>query len=114
MLLTSFLRTWAETPMRTMSSTSARTAARFDFIDGTTCGSQANQAPSSGTATPVSTCWRIDAGVPNRSTLMTHALAGIRPAWMVRLPDDFCLDEPAPFLVAPAGMGAAACQPARR
>ena len=58
------------------------------------------------------TCWRIDAGVPNRSTLTTHALAGMRPAQMVGLqPDDACLDEPTPFLVASVGMGAAARQP---
>ena len=48
MFLTSLLHTWAEAPMRTTSSTSVRTAARFDFIDGTTYEWQANQAPRLG------------------------------------------------------------------
>ena len=58
------------------------------------------------------TCWRIDAGVPNRSTLTTHALAGMRPAQMVgQQPDGSCLDEPTTFLVAPVGMGVAPAGP---
>ena len=44
MFLTSFLHTWAAAPLRTTSSTSVRTAARFDFVDGTTYEWQANQA----------------------------------------------------------------------
>ena len=43
MLLTSFLHTWAAAPLRTTSSTSVRTAARFDFVEGTTYEWQANQ-----------------------------------------------------------------------
>ncbi|MDE2691876.1 MAG: TonB-dependent receptor [Acidobacteriota bacterium] len=44
MLLTSFMHTRARAPLRTTSSTSVRTAARFDFIEGTTYEWQANQA----------------------------------------------------------------------
>ena len=44
MLLTSFLHTRAKALLRTTSSTSVRTAARFDFVDGTTYEWQANQA----------------------------------------------------------------------
>ena len=44
MLLTSFLHTRARALLRTTSSTSVRTAARFDFVDGTTYEWQANQA----------------------------------------------------------------------
>ncbi len=43
MFLTSFLHTWAAAPLQTTSSTSVRTAARFDFVDGTTYEWQANQ-----------------------------------------------------------------------
>ena len=43
MLLTSFLHTRARALLRTTSSTSVRTAARLDFVDGTTYGWQANQ-----------------------------------------------------------------------
>lgn len=40
--------------------------------------------------------------------LRLKALAGMWPAQMVRpQPDDSCLDEPTPFLVAPAGVGPA-------
>ncbi|MCY4030262.1 MAG: TonB-dependent receptor, partial [Acidobacteria bacterium] len=44
MFLTSLLHTWAEAPLLTTSSTSVRTAARFDFVDGTTYEWQPNQA----------------------------------------------------------------------
>ena len=44
MFLTSFLHTWAAAPLQTTSSTSVRTAARFDFVDGTTYEWKANQA----------------------------------------------------------------------
>ena len=44
MLLTSFLHTRAKALLRTTSSTSVRTAARFDFVDGTNYEWQANQA----------------------------------------------------------------------
>ena len=43
MFLTSFMHTWAEAPLQTTSSTGVRTAARFDFVDGTTYEWQANQ-----------------------------------------------------------------------
>ena len=47
MFLASIPHTWAEAPMRTTSSTSVRTAVRFDF-DGTTYEWRANQAPRLG------------------------------------------------------------------